>query len=321
MGSKLKMSALQNLVDQSVDYAGLFPPASLTLSDVASHYANYLGSPASSMLGRLVIPVSRLDELQSLAAPLLTPVGQPWRISALLPTWSSADDSDFISAVEAIDAFNLGQPPTGPALQVGSIETKAESAEQIEALVPRLPANVEAYLEIDHQSDPTASIQAIARLKNASVFAKIRTGSVIADQIATLEQVARFLVTCAKNQIGFKATAGLHHPLRAEYRLTYEDDAPRGVMHGFLNVFVAAVIAFEHQVDCETVEAILSESSAASFKFDSHRLVWRNYQVDSDRIKHWRAIGVRSFGSCSFEEPTTELQSLDYPDLFAASQS
>ena len=36
----------------------------------------------------------------------------------------------------------------------------------------------------------------------------------------------RFLRAASAHRVPFKATAGLHHPLRAEYRLTYEPDSP-----------------------------------------------------------------------------------------------
>ena len=55
--------------------------------------------------------------------------------------------------------------------------------------------------------------------------------------------LARFIAACAAAGVPWKATAGLHHPVRAEQALTYEPGAPRAVMHGFLNVFAAAAFA------------------------------------------------------------------------------
>src|SRR5262245_27937410 len=81
-------------------------------------------------------------------------------------------------------------------------------------------------------------------VKRARCFAKIRTGGLKPDAIPAIADVAAFIVACADRRLPFKATAGLHHPVRAPYPLTYESNAPRAVMHGFLNVFLAAAFAW-----------------------------------------------------------------------------
>ncbi|HEX7940741.1 MAG TPA: hypothetical protein VF488_03015, partial [Gemmatimonadaceae bacterium] len=73
-----------------VDYAGLFPPAELSMSDATARYASYLRSSDAWMLGRFVVPVERLDELASCAEPLLRDGGDAWRISALVGAGAKA---------------------------------------------------------------------------------------------------------------------------------------------------------------------------------------------------------------------------------------
>ena len=77
-------------------------------------------------------------------------------------------------------------------------------------------------------------------LKEGNACAKIRTGGVSADAIPSAAQVAEFLAACAEAKVPFKATAGLHHPLRSVQKLTYEPGSASALMHGFINVFVAA---------------------------------------------------------------------------------
>ena len=46
-----------------VDYAGLFPPAALSMDDAVAEYARWRRSPEAWMLGRFVLPAARLAEL------------------------------------------------------------------------------------------------------------------------------------------------------------------------------------------------------------------------------------------------------------------
>jgi hypothetical protein len=52
--------ALRALLERSLDYAGLFPPASLPLEGVCERYGNYRRSEHRWILNRLVVPVNLL---------------------------------------------------------------------------------------------------------------------------------------------------------------------------------------------------------------------------------------------------------------------
>jgi hypothetical protein len=118
--------------------------------------------------------------------------------------------------------------------------------------------------------------------------------------------VAAFIVACAERRLPFKATAGLHHPIRALQPLTYGADAPRAVLHGFLNVFLAAAFAWHGQ---RNIEPILAELDGNAFRFDE-RAYWRDWSLDAGQIREARAQFSHSFGSCSFEEPVGDLEAL-----------
>jgi hypothetical protein len=150
---------------------------------------------------------------------------------------------------------------------------------------------------------PLSELDAVRR---AGCFAKVRTGSVKPDGIPTVEDVAKFIRACAERRLAFKATAGLHHPVRAEYALTYEADAPRAVMHGFVNVFLAAAFAWHGRPD---IEPVLAEMDAAAFRFDD-RAHWRDWSLDAAQVREARTHFAHAFGSCSFEEPVHGLQAL-----------
>jgi hypothetical protein len=143
-------------------------------------------------------------------------------------------------------------------------------------------------------------------VKQAGCFAKVRTGGVKAEAIPSVEVVADFIRACASRRLAFKATAGLHHPVRAEQALTYEANAPRGVMHGFLNVFLAAAFAWYGETN---LEAILAETDPTAFRFDE-RAHWRGRSLDAAQVRAARTQFAHAFGSCSFEEPVQDLEAL-----------
>jgi hypothetical protein len=140
-------------------------------------------------------------------------------------------------------------------------------------------------------------------------FAKVRTGGLTPDAIPSAEELAVFLCDAAGRRIPFKATAGLHHPMRSVRPLTYAPDSPRVLMHGFLNVFSAAVFAW-HGMNCGFVAALLDERDPATLVFTDEGLLWNGHHVTSGQIADARRDFAHSFGSCSFEEPASELRGL-----------
>lgn len=321
------MNAIQKLLFGAVDYAGLFPPASLSMNETVANFASYLSDPARCMLGRLVVPTARFHELkqavESLEPESVVSNSSPWRISALVPASPTNEYEDFHQALEKIAEFNrLGSRGKTQALLVDSIEIKVNSTAELNRLAESCPQSLDCYFEIDCQNDPAAMLEMLARVRGSRapqngngesaknpqrLFAKIRTGSVIANQIPSIEQVSRFIAACARDFVPFKATAGLHHPIRNEYRLTYETNADCGTMHGFLNMFVATLFAYEYQLDEQNIANILHERVANNFHFEDDRIQWHHLTIGLDRIEVLRTLSIQSFGSCSFAEPTTEL--------------
>ncbi|HZC36791.1 MAG TPA: hypothetical protein VE242_14305 [Chthoniobacterales bacterium] len=143
-------------------------------------------------------------------------------------------------------------------------------------------------------------------VKQAGCFAKLRTGGVKPEAVPAVQDVAAFIAACAQRRLPFKVTAGLHHPVRALQPLTYELDAPRAPMHGFLNVFLAAAFAWEGK---SKIEPILEETDASAFRFDE-RARWRDWSLDAGQIREARQHFAHSFGSCSFDEPIRDLERL-----------
>ncbi len=287
--------SLRALVAGLIDYAGLFPPASRSMHASVERYERYRESPEAWMLGRFVVPAARLDELAAEAAPLVAADATPRRLSALIGDDAAADAA-------RIRAFNVAHAAR---FVVDVAEVRAATAERIEGVTRELGALV-AYVELPHDADPATLLDAV-QLSGAR--AKIRTGGVTRDVFPTAEQIARFLVRCAERAVPFKATAGLHHPLRGEHRLTYEPDAPSATMFGFLNVFVAGAMATVGAGEVDLV-AVLEERQHSAFEFLADGLRWRSHSVTLEQLASARASFAVAFGSCSFREPVHDLQEL-----------
>ncbi|HVE71440.1 MAG TPA: hypothetical protein VNI54_08740 [Thermoanaerobaculia bacterium] len=240
------MKSLHVLLEHLIDYAGLFPPAALTMQDAVRNYARYRDGEYAWALGKFIVPQARVVEV----------------------------------------------PKEFPLSILGVDEVKATSEEEIAEFPP------DVYVEI-------ADIALLDAIKRHGQRAKIRTGGITADAFPAVRDVAGFLRACKAKGVAFKATAGLHHPLRCVKPLTYEPNAPTGTMHGFLNVFLAAAM-LDH------ADEILAETDPRAFAFDDDHASWRGHRVSTEELRTMRRDFATSFGSCSFEEPIGDLKELGW---------
>jgi hypothetical protein len=293
-------AALTTLLTGLVDYAGLFPPAALEMPDAVREYAGYRRGSHAWMLGRFVLPVARLGEFAHSAEAFLPRDAAPaWPLAVL----ASADPAE---TVKLTGEFNCRHAAPGAgAAAVDTLELKASTPAEIALVVPKLPTWLVPYVEIPLQDDPAPFIEMLQRHGGR---AKARTGGIAESAFPTAAQLARFIVQCTRVGVPFKATAGLHHPLRGEFRLTYEAGSPSGTMFGFLNVFLAAALARAGADEAE-VARLLEERDPRSIRFADGGAHWRNRHIPVDALRSARAAAV-SFGSCSFREPVDDLTAM-----------
>lgn len=279
--------ALRALLEGIVDYAGLFPPASLDVTTAVRNYQSYRTGEARWMLGRFVVGVARLPELRSTIATVRGK-DDAWPLSVVAPDAAAAT-----SVLRGVDDANV---------RIESVEVKASSPAEVLLLSRAAPKTREVYVEVPLDASTLATLDAIM---DAKLRAKIRTGGVTPDAFPPAEEVIAFIRACLDRNLPFKATAGLHHPLRGSYRLTY-DGALEGQMYGYLNVFLAAAFMKQGLPDREAVE-LLVESDPAAIVIDDQAIRWRDRAVDTEALRTLRTRVVSSFGSCSFREPVDEL--------------
>ena len=295
------LTSVKALLSSVVDYAGLFTPAKLDMEEAMSNYARYQTTPYSWMLGHFVVPVSRLGELEELLPRFAL---KQWLIGAIV----SPDVELELNWVHSL--YNHNQ------IAIAALEFPPLPPTEIEKVFPRLPPDIDSFFEIPLKGDVDAYLAAV---QHTGASAKVRTGGITADAFPSTTQLCQFMVACAKAQVPFKATAGLHHSLPANYRLTYEPDSPLSHMHGFLNVVILAALIYWQKVTPEEALEVLKENAIEGFQFKEDGIAWRvkrnypvgNRQLNISEIKAVRQQFFRSFGSCSFQEPIDDLKHLN----------
>ena len=292
------------LLRKLIDYAGLFPPASLSMTASVANYDTYLQSEWEWILGRFIVPVTRLgdfeDALAGLPAPVTEKEAVSWRLSVLL-------GSDAASGVARIREFNARIASAGSkrSAVIDVVEVKVTISEEIVQLSGIIPADLGTYFEIP----PSSADECIAVVAACGRRAKIRTGGDTADKIPTPGSVMEFIRLCTSANVPLKATAGLHHPLRSMHKLTYQPESASGILHGFLNVFLAAAFLRTGMEPALAVQ-LLEEQSPAAFRLDGDGISWRQHRLGLDEIAAVRQGFAISFGSCSFTEPIDDLRAL-----------
>lgn len=297
-------AALHALLTHAIDYAGLFPPAQLDLAGAVSEYASYLDSDDVWALGRFVIPASRLAEFADVAAQERTAESLgagAWSLSAVM-------GSDLEADMGLVQTFNAahGVESDHPLGNVDAIELRAPTPPAIAKAMNIVPATLERFVEVPIAGDVTPLVRAIGA---ASAYAKVRTGGTTADAFPPSADLARFLAACVAERVPFKATAGLHHPLRGDYPLTYEPGSVAGRMYGFLNVILAPALLAAGASESEA-QRLLEEPNASAVQIDGAGVRWNGHRLTSAQLLDSRQIAMRSFGSCSFREPIDDLGSL-----------
>jgi hypothetical protein len=184
----------------------------------------------------------------------------------------------------------LGDEPLRLSVVIDTAELPAadERIEAIEAagLDPEVlfDAAPEVYFELPLRDDVSFRILQIGEL---GLRAKVRCGGSLLPSVPAL---AEFVQACRRLEVPFKATAGLHHPVR------------RGNDHGFLNLLAAAVFGDE--------EDALAEEDPSAFEVAPDTFRWRGRDAAPDEIARVRRELFVSFGSCSAQEPIDGLRAL-----------
>ena len=302
-------ASLRALLSGVFDYAGLFPPAELGIGEALTAYSTYVRSDDVWMLGPFILPLKRFE----VASANLTPfdVETRLRISALCAKPESPSDvtKAVESATTAIRSFNAAWGATASIEQLEVPIPPGVSAGgfvQIRELIGdlKIPAFFESPVDEAEGAIATLADTQMSPAGDSTAFGfKLRTGGVIASAFPSPVQTARALVAAARQKVPIKFTAGLHHPIRGF------QPSVQTIMHGFLNVFGAGVLALEHEWDVQQAKAMLEDENVESFDFTDSAFTWRDWSISTEQISAHRAL-ITSVGSCSFDEPREDLRAL-----------
>ncbi|TDD92118.1 hypothetical protein [Actinomadura rubrisoli] len=274
------MSGLPAFALGLCDDAAVFPPGLAPLADAVPAHRRHRAAAYADLVGPLVLPVPALDEL----APLLS--GEDELDVSVTAPGGPAQAAGALAAA-------TGLPIDLRGLEV-AVPAGTATADFFRALdlARRGREDVPVYVEVPRDERRPSVIEGLAATGHR---AKFRTGGVTADLYPSPDELAAAVHAAVGADVPFKATAGLHHPVRNTDPETGFDQ------HGFLNLLLATDAALDGRPPSDLAE-LLADRDAAS-------VAARVSELSALRVAAARAR-FQSFGTCSITDPLTELADL-----------
>lgn len=320
--------SLRYFMNEIIDYAGLFPPAGLSLDTSLHKYSDYRKNDNSWMLSRFIIPGDRLDELIPYQDSMFS-ADDPFKLSILGKSTATLDEYEerLQELISQVNRFHnkLGSRVLSEILEIkiprealfsndysllGEVFNKTAQALTESEHTPQY-VFYEAVFEENWKKDIHHVMDSLSghnRIKYNGNYRyagfKLRCGGTEAEMVPSIEQVASTLIDARDQNVALKCTAGLHHPVR------HFSDSVQTDMHGFFNVFGGAMLSYAHDLNIDELGVILRDKDPDHFTFTEEAFQWRELSVFTGEITELREVALTSFGSCSFEEPHEELQKL-----------
>ena len=331
--------SLRTFMHGLIDYAGLFPPANLPLNEAIEDYIKHLKGENSWMLGRFIIQVARLDDLDDFVA-LFDNIGG--LKLAVLGSGGISDD-EYLNNIRQdiakindyrkkhsgkvkIDVYECKLPSNSPSEKTmeGATDLLNENNLSHYHEFPKLPdVGINYSTEEDESSWDEAvlpTVKMISGFEGAGI--KLRCGGIVKEAFPSIEQVAAMIQTCALTGISMKCTAGLHHPIR------HFADRYDSYMHGFINTFGAGVFTSKFPEPRNSKEKfrmfillshMIDEQDSKNFEFTDEKMIWKVgddrdtvFEFDNENVDDCRRKRMISYGSCSFQEPIDDLKQLGW---------
>lgn len=309
------------LLSGAIDYAGMFPPASLDLNATLQKAASFRATAKHPwLMNRLVLSLTEVKKLNSKLLFDCGANGSPWSISVLGNPCASSANTDFVKGIDwdfremrriqeryyhsssklDLVSYEIKLPDlvTSPGQAITSGEYIFPALEQIETV---WPGEMDVYFEVSLEGAWQETLEGVTRIMSewlnensqSSILPglKVRTGGKF---VPRAEQLAMAIDESAANGIKIKATQGMHHPL------THAGE------FGFVNFFSAVNFAYSwgpQEFSIKDIESCLQSEDPKDFIFSENSFSWKDRKLSADEIESARKAHAAALGSCSLDEP------------------
>lgn len=263
-------SASDVALSHVIDYAGMYPPESLGLEDALTSYLRHRQGRHQWMLGVFLCPSSKLHDLEWMLG------GEPVPVGVVIDQHTS----------EAIEAIWIS------GVEIRQLETRDTS---IAGHFDRIHAARALWLE----ADAKVVLDLAAEAPGRQIGVKLRCGGARQSDFPSPQTLAEAMHATFTCGLPLKATAGLHHPWRHFW-------PELGVWrHGFLNL-IAAATALVLNGDRDDATEMLECTEG---RLGRSGLLVGDREFTVSELRSARTF-LRSYGSCSFEEPVDDLTAM-----------
>ncbi len=271
-----------------IDDAAMFPPGDAPVPAAVAAHLDYRRSWFAPMIGPLVVRDTDLDrlgraalaagvsEIQSLAVSVINGGG----VDGLRELAGRRVDGVRVVAVESA---------------LRETDDLAGEARRTVAAVDRLGGGVTLFVEFPFAPGWEGAVEAVRAAGVIGVAGKLRTGGPHPADTPSCNRLAERLRMLIGAGLPFKATAGLHHAVRAAGA---DPDHPR--THGFLNVLTAVQALLDGCSEADTASLL----GAGGGQWLARLSAWDTAEVG--RVRRM----FRSFGCCGVGDPVRDLVAL-----------
>jgi hypothetical protein len=301
-------ASLKNFMTGLIDYAGLFPPASLDIQTVLDNYTAYLESEEGWMLGRCILPALQLYRVTFHPGFRCSVI-----VSPAIPQEEYDQLLNFSTMKGRVEMVETHLPE-----DINSPEHFSDHFLQLHSKLRQAGLqDVQLFVEAKNVVHAAAAIASFNKSRSGGEVIryagyKLRCGGMEKQVFPPPEKVAEVISICREHEIPIKFTAGMHLPFR-----NYSADI-KVMQHGFVNIFAAALLCWSCNLSIKEIIECLRDETAGHFQFKNESFSWKNKMIPVSELKRLRQNKVISFGSCSFTEPVEGLRSLGFFDGIGA---
>lgn len=327
------IKSIQQLLTSSINYAGLYPPASLGLQEALRSYIDFSHSKYSWMLSSLVLPHDQLPLLSNFSDRRHL-LDEPLNLCITGPETNTL--FEFKNVINSIEKELLTAHSGYPGevrthllelkLPAASVDTlnPEELIKSLEAVVSSaaesrlLPHRV--FFEVpgnEFDAEITKKIIKVIAVHNKSILKrkvqnylfsgiKLNCSAKEGAKVPSAKYLAEVLLYARDANIAVKFSGKENAPF-PEYNYSIESK-----MHGFINVLVASMLAYTQDLTIEETVEVLEDRNPENFLFKDEYIAWRELAAPIMEVKMLRMLSITSFNFSNFSAPIHGLKELGY---------